>query len=91
MNLIGSSDTFVLRLNKQLATRSELFFVIGCTNTDTKVTKVMGGTADVLDLKPDPCEEMPFCSSHYMKWYKHNHTSYTRCKICFHYIEQHSS
>ena len=65
--------------------------MIGCTNTDTKVTKVMGGMTDVLDLTPDPCEEIPLCSSHYMKWYKHSHTSYRRCcKICCRYIEQYS-
>ena len=73
MSLIDGNNTFVPRWRKEIVS----CFVIGCANTDTTVTKVMSGMTDIFELKPTHSEEIPLCSGHYMKWYKHKPKSYT--------------
>ena len=67
----------------------KMCYISDCSYTDIKVTKSANVQEleaffnyDVTHSNEGGTEDIPLCSSHYMKWYRHTHTPHTNCKTC---------
>ena len=88
-----TDDSFSPRWRRNIDTVRQCY-IPDCQNTDIKGTKQASlqdlvmffreGNDDTTHncMDDNPVEDVPLCNHHYMQWYRHTHTTHSKCKTC---------
>ena len=88
-----TDDSFSPRWRRNIDTVRQCY-IPDCQNTDIKGTKQASlqdlvmffreGNDDTTHncMDDNPVKDVPLCNHHYMQWYRHTHTTHSKCKTC---------